>query len=127
MRDTWRHRIGPWAAAALLLLAACGDRDALPEATVESAEATLSEASAEIQDRVRKTCERWHDGQGGCDSDAVYADVLSCWLEKGLPVLQTAIDNGVRPRQRNRRTVMHHSLCMERRGWRLVPDSGGYF
>lgn len=94
---------------------------------IEDAESTLSQASKEIQERVRLTCERWQDTAGECDSEAVHRDILGCWLEKGLPVLQASINNEIRQRPRNRRVVLHHSLCMERRGWRLVPESGGYF
>jgi hypothetical protein len=113
---------------ALLLTAGC-DPTASRQAETrrKMAEATLAEASEEIQERVGQTCDRWRDTAGECDSDRAYEDVLECWLEKGLPSLKKALDHGMRQRARNRRTVLHHSLCMERRGWRLRPGSGGYF
>ncbi len=114
--------------AALLGVAGCGDlgSDRAAERRA-AAQATLDQASETIRARVSQTCTRWKDSRDECDSDRVYADVLDCWQEKGLPHLKRALDRGIRQRARERRVVMHHSLCMEKHGWRLVPGSGGYF
>ncbi|MBW2268404.1 MAG: hypothetical protein JRH16_07490 [Deltaproteobacteria bacterium] len=114
--------------AAWLGVVGCGDLGSDQEAKRRAAaQATLDQAAESLRNRVSQTCERWKDHQGECDSDRVYADVLDCWTEKGLPHLKAALGRGIRKRARERRVVMHHSLCMEKHGWRLIPGSGGYF
>jgi hypothetical protein len=116
--------------AAVTLLASAGCGDPVADAVADSrarAEVSLGQASDSIRVRVTQTCSRWQDSRQQCDTDQVYGDVLDCWIEKGLPHLTAALEHGVRKRARERRVIMHHSLCMEKRGWRLVPGSGGYF
>ena len=56
---------------------ACGDPAADVRAErVAKAEASLAEAAAEIQERVRQTCERWQDRDQRCDRERVQADLL---------------------------------------------------
>lgn len=120
--------MAPVFALAVLGAAGCSDPGAEAVANARSnALVTLEQASESIRSRVTQTCERWKDMREECDADLVYEDLLDCWNEKGLPHLRAALKNGVRKRARERRVIMHHSLCMEKRGWRLVPGSGGYF
>lgn len=124
-----RCRVLP-ALLAICLSCAPGCRDEAAEQASErrdAAQATLDLAPEGIRLRISETCERWQDTSGQCDADLVYASVLDCWVEKGLPQLEATLENDIRPRSRQRRVVMHHSVCMEKQGWRLVPGSGGHF
>lgn len=114
--------------ACLLVAVGCGDPlEERREARRAEAEALLAQAPEPIQERVRQTCERWRDTFDECDSDRVYEDALTCWLEKGAPFLRASLEKGMRKRATRRRVLLHHSLCMEAHGWRLRPGTGGHF
>jgi hypothetical protein len=106
----------------------CGDLRSDPDAERRAAAQTsIDQISETLRDRITLTCERWQDALEECNSERVYEDVLDCWTESGMPHLKAALEKGTRRRARERRVMLHHSLCMEERGWRLVPGSGGYF
>lgn len=116
-----------WCVLAALALACADERTEAQTARRAEAEETLSRAPADIRVRVSQTCNRWADLQGSCDEELLEDDILECWLEAGLPHLRGAIKREMRQRPRYRKVVMHHSLCLQRHGWRFLPNTGGHF
>ena len=123
------HRLLPLLLG-LILTGIAGCEDFLSDPAAErraAAQASIEQTTETLRGRLTQTCERWKDALDECDSERVYSDVLDCWTASGMPHLKLALKKGIRRRARERRVMLHHSLCMEKRGWRLVPGSGGYF
>ncbi len=110
-----------------LALVSCSDGFTSEEqATIDKAMATLKDAPQTIQTEVLRTCEKWKHNRRPCENDAVRLAQMECWIEMGLPHLKAALKRNMRPRARDRKTLQHHNLCMERRGWRFRRPTKNY-
>ena len=117
-----------WIPALTVALLACSDgHSAREQATIDEAMASLEEAPKRIRTEVLRTCEKWMHKLRRCEDPAVRLDQMECWLETGLPHLKRALKRNMGQRARDRKTLQHQSLCMDRRGWRHREPTKDFF
>ena len=114
---------------ALLALSLCACSDGLSsrqKATLDEAMASLEDAPAQIRNEVMRPCDKWMHSRRACDEQTVRLHQMECWLEAGLPHLKSALKKNLRFLARNRKTLQHQSVCMEKRGWRIRNPAEKY-
>ena len=117
---------------AALLTLACGSSE--PEkqtaedernALLNRAMFTLDATPEPVRREVLKTCLEWRHLDHPCVDEDVRIDQLECWLEEGIPALQSFLARRMAPSARNLQVLLKQNECMERRRWRKLeagPD-----
>ena len=109
----------PVALLALGLLACSEGLSSKEQKIIDEAMASLEQAPPEIRNDVMRTCGKWMHSRRACDEQTVRLHQMECWLEAGLPHLKSALKKNLRFLARDRKTLQHQSVCMEKRGWRI--------
>ena len=123
-------------ASALLLVAllalACGSSKPAKKTVGEEQEERLNKAMITLEttpkpvrEEVLKLCDKWRHLDHPCVDEDVRIDQLECWLEDGIPALQSVLARRMGPRARNTAVMLRQNLCMEKRRWRKIepgPD-----